>query len=306
MKIHSKTFMAACVLLAGVTSQPAFAQDQSSSNTTTSTDDKGVLRFSTGINYSKGDYGELTDTKVVSAPISLKYSKDNFSIRVSVPYVRIDGPGSLIQTPEGRDGGSDSGGRTDNSGPGSANSGSGSGSGGSGDVEVDNSGGAPVSSRRSGFGDVVIASTYSFDLGNDFYIDATGKVKLPTASKSKRLGTGKIDVTAALDFVKEFGPTTLYVHGRRKFAGNSMTVALRDTWGAGAGASVRAASGVTVGADYDWQQSSIVGNKASSEVTGWASFRLAKGFNMSVFGSTGLNSNSTDFAGGLTLSIRLN
>ncbi|MGC1468719.1 MAG: hypothetical protein WA793_04985, partial [Sphingorhabdus sp.] len=78
------------------------------------------------------------------------------------------------------------------------------------------------------------------------------------------------------------------------------------TWGAGAGASVRAGNGVTVGADYDWQQSSIVGNQASSEVTGWASFRLAKGFNMSIFGSTGLNSNSTDFAGGLSLSIRLN
>ncbi|MBP6379044.1 MAG: hypothetical protein KA312_01365 [Sphingorhabdus sp.] len=304
MKFHSKTFTAACALLVCVASQPAFAQNQSSSNTTTSADDKGVLRFSTGINYSKGDYGELTDTKVVSAPVSLKYSKDNFSIRVSVPYVRIDGPGSLIQTPEGRDSGSGSGGRTDNSGPGSANSGSGSG--GSGEVEVDNSGGAPVSSRRSGFGDVVIASTYSFDLGNDFYIDATGKVKIPTASKAKRLGTGKVDVTAALDFVKEFGPTTLYVHGRRIFAGNSTTVPLRDTWGAGAGASVRAGNGVTVGADYDWQQSSIVGNQASSEVTGWASFRIAKGFNMSVFGSTGLNSNSTDFAGGLSLSIRLN
>ena len=249
MKFHSKTFTAACALLVCVASQPAFAQNQSSSNTTTSADDKGVLRFSTGINYSKGDYGELTDTKVVSAPVSLKYSKDNFSIRVSVPYVRIDGPGSLIQTPEGRDGGSGSGGRTDNSGPGSANSGSGSGS--SGEVEVDNSGGAPVSSRRSGFGDVVIGSTYSFDLGNDFYIDATGKVKIPTASKAKRLGTGKVDVTAALDFVKEFGPTTLYVHGRRKFAGSSTTVQLRDTWGAGAGASVRAGNGVTVGADYD-------------------------------------------------------
>lgn len=304
MKIHSKTFTVACVAMAGVTCQPAFAQYQTASNTTTNDSEKGVLRFSTGINYSKGDYGELTDTKVVSAPVSLKYSKDNFSIRVSVPYVRIDGPGSLIQTPEGRDGGSGSGGRTDNSGPGSANSGSGSG--GSGDVEVDRSSGAPISSRRSGFGDIVIASAYSFDLGNDFYIDATGKVKLPTASKSKRLGTGKVDVTAALDFVKEFGPTTFYVHGRRKFAGNSAAVPLRDTWGAGAGASVRAGNGVIVGADYDWQQSSIVGNQASSEVTGWASFRLAKGFNMSVFGSTGLNSNSTDFAGGLSLSIRLN
>jgi hypothetical protein len=304
MKFYNSTLLA-CAVIAGFASQPAFAQNQPSSDSSSDGANKAILRFSTGINYSKGDYGEVSDTKVVSAPVSLKYSTENFSIRVSVPYVHIDGPGSLIQTPEGRDGGG-GGGRTDNSGPGSANSGSGSGSGGSGDVEVDDSSGAPISSKRSGLGDVVIASTYSFDLGSGLYIDATGRLKLPTASKSKRLGTGKLDVTAALDVVKEIGSTTLYVHGRHKFAGNLAAVPVRDTWGAGAGASVRAGNGVTLGADYDWQQSSIIGNQASSEVTGWASFRIAKGFNMSVFGSTGLNSNSTDFAGGLTLSIRLN
>jgi hypothetical protein len=302
MTIIKANLLSATAILFCIAAQPAMAQQQVATEEKAKESDSGVLRVSTGINYSTGKYGELAATDVISAPISVKYSKDNFSIRVSVPYVRIDGPGSLIQTPEGRDGGS--GGRTDNSGPGSANSGRGSS--GSGDVEVDDSSGVPVSSRRSGFGDVVVGATYSFELGSGFYLDAAGKVKLPTAAKSKRLGTGKVDVTAALDLVKEVGAATVYVHGRRKFAGNSTAVPLRDTWGAGGGASVRTGGGVTIGADYDWQQSSLVGNQPSSEVTGWASFRVAKGFNLSVFGSTGLNSNSTDFAGGLTLSIRLN
>lgn len=284
-------------------STSTLAEEPKKTETKTSTES---WRLSTGVNYSTGSYDELTDTKVISAPVSLKFTKGNFSVRVSVPYVRVDGPGSLIQTPDGSGGGTSggSGGRTDNSGPGSANSGSGSS--GSGGVQVDDSDGAPVSSKRSGFGDVVVAATYSFDLGSDFFIDASGKVKIPTASPTKRLGTGEVDVTTALDFVKTAGPATFYIHGRRKFAGKPTASLIRSIWGAGAGANIKAGKGVTIGADYDWQQSSLIGNEASSDVTGWASFRLNRKINLSVFGSTGLNSNSADFAGGLSISIKLN
>jgi hypothetical protein len=259
-------------------------------------------RLSTGINYSSGDYGELTDTKVISAPVSLKYRNGDFSVRVSLPYVRVDGPGSLIETPEGGGGGGGSGrgrGRGGDSGGGS----SGSGRSGGGEVIDDD---ANLTSKRSGIGDVVVAATYSLGLGSDFFIDATGKVKLPTASRRKRLGTGEVDFTTALDFVKEAGPATFYVSGRRKFAGKPTGSTIRSTWGGGAGASIKTGDTVTLGADYDWQQSSLTGNKATSEVTGWASLRLNRKINLSLFGSTGLNSNSADFSGGLTISVKLN
>lgn len=283
-------------------SAPAFANEQQKADEDSSPES---WRLSTGLNYSKGSYGEIDDTKVVSAPIGLKYTKGNFSIRVSVPYVRVDGPGSLIQTPEGSGSGSNSGsGRSGNSGHGSSNSGSGNS--GSGGVEIDDSTGVPVSSKRSGFGDVVISATYSFDLGSDFYIDATGKVKVPTASTAKRLGTGEVDVTTGLDFVKAIGPATFYIHGRRKFAGKPTGSLIRSTWGAGGGASIKAGQAITLGADYDWQESAFAGNPANSDVTAWASARLNSKMNLSIFGSTGLNNNSADFAGGIGLSIKLN
>lgn len=283
-------------------SAPAFANEQQKADEDSSPES---WRLSTGLNYSKGSYGEIDDTKVVSAPIGLKYTKGNFSIRVSVPYVRVDGPGSLIQTPEGSGSGSNSGsGRSGNSGHGSSNSGSGNS--GSGGVEIDDSTGVPVSSKRSGFGDVVISATYSFDLGSDFYIDATGKVKVPTASTAKRLGTGEVDVTTGLDFVKSVGPATFYIHGRRKFAGKPTGSLIRSTWGAGGGASIKAGKAITLGADYDWQEATFAGNPANSDVTAWASARLNSKMNLSIFGSTGLNNNSADFAGGIGLSIKLN
>lgn len=293
----------------------AFAQAAQSNDTSEakSTSAGSNLRISTGINFSKGDYGEIEDTEVFSVPVSLTYRSGNFKVRVSVPWVHIDGPGSLIQTPEGRDGG---GGGTsgDNSGSGSTSSGSGSsGSGSSGSGSSGSSGGGTVvgttaaplaSNRRSGIGDVNVAMTYSFDLGGDFYFEPTAKVKLPTASVAKRLGTGQVDVTLSADIVKNVGPASFYLHGRRKFAGKPDGSTIRSTWGLGGGASVRAAEGFTIGADYDWQQSAFLGRQPSSEVTGWANLRLSRAASLTFFASTGLNANSVDISAGTSISIR--
>lgn len=314
--------------------------------------DPGVWSLSSGVSYSRGDYGDVADTKVLAAPVSVKYRKGSWRFKVSLPFVRVTGPGSLLQTPEGRDSGSGgdfvglsstsgSGGTSGTSGSsgsgtsgsgssgsgssgsgsggsgssGSGSSGSGSGSSGSGATGAGSSGTstaggvvAPgsglVDNRRSGIGDLTMAATYSFDLGNAFYADVTGKLKLPTASRTKRLGTGKIDVTTSLDLIKDVGPASFYVSGRRKFAGKPAGSSLRSVWGAGGGASVLVAPGVSVGADYDWQQASFKGGQASSEVTGWTYFRLNRAIGMTLYAGTGLNTASADFLGGATLTVR--
>ncbi len=327
MMRSSSIALAAIVAASIALPQSAKAQSKAdetvkkSSSTSTSS-----FRLGTGFSYSKGDYGEIEDTEVIAVPVSLTYKKGNFKIRVSTPWVRIDGPGSLLQTPEGRDsggsfddnGGSNSGSGSSGSGSGSSNSGSGSsGSGGGIEVEDDsdddvidddgvtgNDGVGLANNKRSGFGDVNVAMTYSFDLGGDFYFDPTVKVKLPTASKTKRLGTGKVDFTLSGDLVKDVGNASFYLHGRRKFAGKSAGSTIRSTWGAGGGASVKASDGFTVGADYDWQQSAFVGRKASSEVTGWANMKLSDHMSLTVFAGTGLNTNSADFSGGASISYR--
>lgn len=310
-----------------VAPQTAHAQTSAAETADTSTS-ASSFRLGTGFSYSKGDYGEIEDTEVIAVPISLTYKKGGFKVRVSTPWVRIDGPGSLLQTPEGRDGGSgfDDNGGSSNSGSGSANSGSGSGgsggssgSGSGGGIEVEddsgndiidddgvtgNNGVGLVNNKRSGFGDVNVAMTYSFDLGGELYFEPTVKVKLPTASKSKRLGTGKVDFTLSGDLVKDVGNASFYLHARRKFAGKPAGSTIRSTWGAGGGASIKASDGFTVGADYDWQQSAFAGRKASSEITGWANAKLSDRASLTLFAGTGLNANSADFSGGASISFR--
>ena len=130
------------------------------------------------------------------------------------------------------------------------------------------------------------------------------KVKIPTASESKRLGTGEVDVNVSADLVQELGDVTVYAHGRRKFAGKPTGSTVRSTWGAGGGASFRVARGFSIGADYDWQQSAFAGRQPSNEVTAWINARLMQGMSLTLYGTTGLNANSADVAGGATISVR--
>jgi hypothetical protein len=329
------TLRAGAILLAGIASVQAAAAQEAAAQTQQD-DEPAVWRASAGANYSEGKYGDTATTKVVSAPVAIKYRKGGFSIRLSVPWVHIDGPGSILDTPQGRDAGfgdlssgddSSSGGSgsDDSSGSGSGSSGSGSddsGSGGSGSGGSGSSGGdddsgsggiitppvpgAPISNSRGGLGDVSVALGYSLELGRSTWLDLGARVKLPTASRAKRLGTGKADVTISGDLVQDIGSFSLFAGARYRFLGKPAGSTLQDTWGASGGVSYRLPGGTIVGADYDWQESATPGRIASSEATGWINFGLSRKLRLQVFASTGFNARSTDFAGGLSLSWRLN
>ncbi|TNE32113.1 MAG: hypothetical protein EP350_06560 [Alphaproteobacteria bacterium] len=146
--------------------------------------------------------------------------------------------------------------------------------------------------------------SYSFALGGSTYFEPGVKVKLPTASRSKRLGTGEVDVTASAALIQDIGNASLYVSGRRKFAGKPEGSTIRSTWGASGGISGRMGTGVYIGADYDWQQSAFDGRRASSEVTGWANFRISRTLSLTTYLGTGLNDNSADLFGGATITAR--
>lgn len=252
--------------------------------------------LSTGATYSSGDYGDLTDTKVFAVPFSLTVRNGNWKFRASIPWVSISGPALLIQTP----GGSGSGGGGPGGGPGPS----------AGDAVGDDNGGSggggshDHTGRRSGIGDVNLAATYDLDLGHDFYVEPGVKLKVPTASRRKRIGTGKADVTVSSDLVKDIGPWTFYAGARRRFVGQATGFNLRSTWGAGAGASFRATRRVLVGADYDWQQSAVQGRGPSSELSGWASMPLVSRARLTLSATKGFTRNSARYAAAAIVSYR--
>lgn len=219
------------------------------------------------------------------------------------------GSGSGGGTDDGSGSGSGSGGTDDG---GSSGSGTGEdGDDGSGTGSGTVTGGAPPQSaaavtpvprrRRSGMGDTTVTLAYSLPLGGGISFEPRTRVKLPTASARKGIGTGKVDVTLAADLVGSFGSTTVYASARRRFLGRSPRFAVRDGWGFSGGVSQQIGAVFTVGADYDWLQSATPRRGPISEGTVWVSARLSSKLRLQAYGGTGFTARSAETIGGLTL-----
>ncbi|MBX7527228.1 hypothetical protein [Qipengyuania vesicularis] len=236
------------------------------------------VQFGVGADYSSGDYGEDADTTMLAVPVSAKLKTGDLAVRVSVPWVSVDGPTGVIP--------GDGGVR----GPGRGNGG-----GGTDPVET---------ASRSGLGDIVAAATYSFGLSDATYFDVTGKVKLPTASVEKSLGTGTTDFTLQGELMQVFGDVSAAVRAGRRFNGESDDFALDDVWLGGA--SLFLVSGDTTwGLDYDWRDGSLPTAPNRSEVTGSATHKLSDGLRLQGYAYTGLADGSPDIGGGVQVLVRL-
>ena len=234
------------------------------------------VQLGAGIDYSRGDYGDSADTSVAAIPLSIKYVHRALTLRVSLPYARVTGPGTLVSTTDGSPGGAGTGGT-----PG------------------------PAMRRTEGFADMFVALSYAFDLVPDSLLfDLTGKVKIPTGSVRKELGTGQADFIAAGTLTKVLGPVNIYVEGRHRFSGRSAAFPARNTWGASAGAAIRAGRRMTLALDYDWQQSAFRGNVAASELTGSATLRLSPSWRLQAYATAGFSTNSVDHGAGLQILYR--
>lgn len=211
------------------------------------------------------------------------------------------GSGSGSGSDDGSGSGSGSGSDDDDDGTGSG-SGSGSGSD-SGSGSGTGMGGPPPvpRSRRSGLGDTTVTLAYSLPLTDNVTFEPRTRVKLPTASARKGIGTGRVDVTLAADLVGSFGGTTVYASARRRFLGRTPRFAIRDGWGFGGGISQQLGPVLTLGADYDWLQSATPRRGPISEATIWASARLSRQVRLQAYAGTGFTARSAETIGGLTL-----
>ena len=129
-------------------------------------------RVSTSLNYESGTYGTGTRSSSLYVPVTVKRYWGDWYASLTLPYVSQTSDGSV----------SNVGGRPVKTRRGSAPGG--------------------ASTTRSGMGDVIARGGYTL-MEQDpqgFDLDAVVKVKTPTASRSKGLGTGEFDLGAGLEF----------------------------------------------------------------------------------------------------------
>jgi len=136
----------------------------------------GSLDFFVGMDFSRGGYGQDTDTDMLFVPVTAKYTGLPRTLKVTVPYLRITSPGNVV---------------------------------GSGDstVVVDETTGARETA--DGIGDIIASVTY--ELTDRPLLELTGKVKFGTADAEKYLGTGENDYALQFDAIIGQGGVSPYL-----------------------------------------------------------------------------------------------
>ena len=230
-------------------------------------DEAGTLSMGTSVNYSTGKYGTPTSTNITSIPFNVAYDKGPWTLKLSVPYVRITGASDVVVGV----------GKTSTS--------------------------APVIRTASGLGDVVAAATYNFynDAASQFGADVTGKIKFGTADKAKGLGTGENDYSVMLDVYKKVNQITFFGGVGYAVLGSTAAIPLKNVFNVTAGSSLKLDDKSSLGLAYDYRQKSSLTSAAQSELTAFYAYKFNKSWKSQAYLLKGFSDGSPDLGGGISL-----
>lgn len=254
------------MVLAGAASAKEQVKPQAESTAQT---EWGKVTLSTGVNYSTGKYGQSQATDILSVPLTGKVEVDTWTVKLTVPYVSVTGPGNVVEG-----------------------------------VGVVGSGGTQRTTQ-SGLGDITLAVTDTVydNPATGTALDVTGKVKFGTGDYDKGLGTGENDYSLAIEPSQAVGPVTVFGTLGYKIVGDPDGVDLHNVVFASLGGSMKVMEGTSAGLVLDAQtRTSETAPSAQRELTAFASTRLDDGWKAQVYLSRGLAEDSPDWSGGASLS----
>jgi len=230
--------------------------------------DAGSFRAGIGYDYTSGSYGgpqTITETYV---PVSGAYRLDQFELRVTVPYVSVSGPATIIDDATGEFA----------PGPGGT---------------------------HSGLGDVILGATLYDVLRSEsaqFSLDVAGKLKFGTASASKGLGTGETDYSLQVDALKEIGDFGLFGTAGYVVRGSPGVLKLRDVPFGAVGGDLRVSDAARAGLSYSYRPSAIEGYQAVQQAALFVIFAPGNSFTIRPYVSAGFGDSSPSWGAGIALS----
>ena len=259
MRANAKnpSFLAAAVV-AALASAPAAAAERGPQ-----------VSVGTGAYYLTGDYGSSAgDTDIWYVPFSLRWKGQRWTVKATVPWVRVSGPGSAV--------------------PG---------------VGGISKGGA----RRteSGLGDSILSASWLalYDRASRAGVRLKGKLKLDTADEDRGLGTGSNDFTASVEGFRTTGRTTVFGSVGYRWMGESDVYDLRDAWLATAGLQTQVGSRTSAGASLYLREKISRTGSPRRELNGFVTHRLTDTLRLQGYGILGFADGSPDW--GLGASLRM-
>lgn len=225
-----------------------------------------ALTLASGFDYSRGDYGFPTITEVRSVPVDLGYETGPWLLRANLSYLTIKGPAAIVG---------------------------------------DGAAARPTAGSESGVGDVYVGATYrSGPVFGEVNLESTVRVKLPTASDTRGLGTGETDYYAQLDAHRTFGTVTPFASVGYRVLGDNATYQLRDGVYASGGAHFRAGESTIITTAYNWGQRMLAGGSNTSDAMVSVTHDVDSRWRTMVYALRGFTNASPDFGAGARLTFR--
>jgi hypothetical protein len=221
----------------------------------------------TGYDYSTGKYGTNTSTDITSIPFSINYEKEDWSVKATLPYLRITGANNVLP-----------------------------GVGAVGPV-------ANAARTVSGLGDITLAATRALfmDAKAQMGFDVTGKIKFGTADFDKGLGTGENDYWVLADLYKRIGSITYFGGVGYGVLGDSPQLQLKNVISTNIGASYRLNDAASIGASFDTRTRSTNTGFAQRDMTLFYMHKLAAAYKLQAYAIKGFSDGSPDWGGGLNV-----
>jgi len=227
------------------------------------------LKVSLGYHFSSGDYGTSDTTDIAYIPLVTKAEWDRWTLELTIAYIRVTGPPSVVNGPVG---------------------------------PVQTSG-----DDEDGLGDLVSRGSYTIPSRAEWlpYVDLIGHVKFPTASRSKGLGTGEFDGGIETELVWVRGAFAPFVSGGYRFLGTSADVPLHDVWLASAGGMYRVLDSLWGGLYLDYQEAATSTSGTRLDLVPFVSWTVERHWSIDLYVSAGLASGSPDVGVGLQIGYTL-
>lgn len=280
------TITAAALLAVSINLSPqSYAEDQLASEAYPGelaiealTESHGVLAgqwdISVGFDYSRGKYGALRATNVYYTPFGAGYRKGRWSVSVDSGYVSVKGPvdyASILDlTPE----------------------------------DVAALGLDTETISVGGLADTVVGARYAafewFNSGT--FIDVGMRVKLPTASEAKGLGSGKVTGDVQVDVTQLYGSWSFLIAGSYGFRSHENDG--RDVQSVSVGVGRSMTRKLAVGAVFDWRTSPRPGGSKGRELVAYGSFAITPSLALTAYAVRGFSRASVENSAGLRFRYR--
>ncbi len=226
------------------------------------------IRLSVGSAYFTGHFQQEDKTNILYLPVSLKYRQFPWITRVTVPYLMMNG-NTVIDLV--------------------------------GDSESDTS-----SRRAEGLGDIILTQTYQYapSIVQDSVLNLSVKVKFPTASAKKGLGTGKYDFSFQGRFIKRIGRHSPFLTLGYQFVGKVDDVQLNNRFYTTVGESYQVHAQFSAGMMYQYKQASSNRRVSDQKIVGFCSWKLTPDgrWLIDAYSLVGLTVSSPEYGGGLSIS----